>query len=117
MACDCATTPTRQRCSATRRTITRAAVCVLPVPGGPCTARYDESKSVSAEAMSATVSALRGSAAPLRVRGARRSSTSTTALSGSRGRPAATAATVASIESRSAVVGMGGPGVSAKGNW
>ncbi|GAB5020148.1 hypothetical protein JHV675_54100 [Mycobacterium avium subsp. hominissuis] len=29
----------------------------LPVPGGPCTARYDESKSVSAEAMWATVSA------------------------------------------------------------
>ncbi|GAB4977944.1 hypothetical protein MAHJHV60_47140 [Mycobacterium avium subsp. hominissuis] len=34
----------------------------LAVHGPPGTARYDESKSVSAEAMSATVSALRGSA-------------------------------------------------------
>ena len=38
-ACDCATTPIRQPCSVIKRVITAAAVCVLPVPGGPCTAR------------------------------------------------------------------------------
>src|ERR1700757_458268 len=46
-ACDCATTPMRQPCSATSRAMTCAPVYVLPVPGGPCTATYDESKSGS----------------------------------------------------------------------
>ncbi len=38
-ACDCATTPMRHPCSLTSRAITLAEVNVLPVPGGPCTAR------------------------------------------------------------------------------
>lgn len=50
VACDWATTPIRQACSVTNSAITRAAVYVLPVPGGPCTARYDESKSSAAAA-------------------------------------------------------------------
>lgn len=39
------------------------------------------------------------------------------AVRGSCGSPAATAAAVDSIDSRSAVVAMGGPGVSANGSW
>ena len=61
-ACDCATTPTRQSCSLTSRAMTCAAVYVLPVPGGPCTARYDESRSSSAAVMSAATSPVCGSA-------------------------------------------------------
>src|ERR1700756_4729542 len=67
-ACDCATTPIRQQHSVTKHLITWAAVYVLPVPGGPCTARYEESRSCAAAGRAATVSVLRGSGAPLRVR-------------------------------------------------
>ncbi|CFE24575.1 Uncharacterised protein [Mycobacterium tuberculosis] len=116
VACDWATTPIRQACSVTNSAITRAAVYVLPVPGGPCTARYDESKSSAAAAISVTGSLLRGNAAPLRVRGGRRSSTSISAVLGSCGDPEATAAAVDSIDSRRAVVGTGGPGASANGS-
>ena len=114
-ACDCATTPMRQPCSATSRLMTRAAVYVLPVPGGPCTATYDESRSSRAAVMSSTASPLLGRSAPLRVRGRRRNRMSNSAVRGSCGNPAATVAAVDSIESRSGVVEMGGPGARANG--
>ncbi len=79
-ACDCATTPMRQRFSLTSRAMTAAAVKVLPVPGGPCTARYDESRSSSAAVIDVgDIRACGEAAPPLRVRGGRRSRMSITA--------------------------------------
>ncbi len=63
-AWDCATTPTRHPC-ATSRATTRAPTYVLPVPGGPCTARYESSRrSTAAVTASTTSSSARGSAPP-----------------------------------------------------
>ena len=59
----------------------------------------------------------RGSGFPLTVRGGLRSNTSVTASAGRVGSPAATDAAVASMDSCSGRVLMGGPGVSANGNW
>ncbi len=92
-----------------------AEVWVLPVPGGPCTARYEPSRSSNAAVTSVAVSPLRGSARPLTVRGGRRSRMSVTASAGSFGRPADTAAAVLSMEACKGLVLIGGPGVSANG--
>ena len=100
-ACDCATTPTRQWFSVMSLAMTAAAVNVFPVPGGPCTARYDESRSSSAVVIDVATSVPRGSCPQLRVRGGWRSRMSMTALGGKLGRPAAMSAAVASMESRS----------------
>ncbi|MBM4511697.1 hypothetical protein GS425_17165 [Rhodococcus hoagii] len=66
--CDWATTPICHPCSATRDATTRPPVYVLPVPGGPCTARYESSRSTSAVAMAVAGShpAIAGSPDPLR---------------------------------------------------
>ena len=93
-----------------------AAVNVLPVPGGPCTARYDESRSSSAAVMSVVTSPVCGSAAPLRVRGERRSRMSTTGLQGRSGSAAATSAAAASMASRCFFVPTSERGVSANGS-
>ena len=85
-ACDWATTPTRQPCSATRRAITCAPRYDLPVPGGPWTARYDESRSrrlaVTAAMRPLPSSGPSGARMPERVRGGVRRSRSTVAFVG-----------------------------------
>ena len=105
----------RQWCLLTSAASTWAEVYVLPVPGGPCTARYESSRSSSALVMSATMSPVRGSGCPLRVRGSTRSNTSVTAHGASVGRRSATAAAAIAIDSCSGAVLIGGPGVNANG--
>ena len=79
--------------------ITFAEVNVLPVPGGPCTARYDESRPRRAAVMSSATEPVRGRGSPWALRGARRNRMSVTASGGRSGSPAPTSAAAASIAS------------------